>query len=537
VQPALELLEGRTTPAVLTVTSAADPHEGGLLTLREAIALANADASSGQSDTITFADSLDGATVTLTNGPLELTRASTNATVTVDGAGQITVSGNDSGGVFQVSGHVELDGLTITGGRVRDLGGGIYNGGTLTISDSTITGNTSGYSAGGIENQGTLIISRCTLAGNTALAGGGIENDAGTVTVLDSAFIDNAALGDSGGGIANVLGTVTVNDSTFVGNAALYSGGGISNYEGLVTVSNSSIVANSAAIDGGGGIATARAPFTVSNSIVAGNNAPAGPDIWGGVDGRSRYNVVGVVREPIGIQDGVNHNQLGTADQPIDPVLGPLEDNGGPTLTFALLPGSPALGAGGPSTMLVRPVDAAATSLPVDYTAGLAVNPGLIVQIDSEQLLITAVDTANNMFTVVRGANGTKATDHDPGADLFPASDQRGAPRVVDGSLDVGAYQSQPVNPPVALRNPEAIRIAAMSTFTAPRYDVGSPHNSLFPFPPRKKIEESWNRPYRAPHSMREGPKSPRPTQRARHDALQVGHCNAEVDPDGGIAV
>jgi hypothetical protein len=145
-----------------------------------------------------------------------------------------------------------------------------------------------------------------------------------------------------------------------------------------------------------------------------------------------------------GISDGVNGNQIGTADNPLDPLLAPLDNYGGPTQTFALLAGSPALGAGGPGATLTGPVDAAATSLCVDYAAGLAVGPGLTTQVDGEQLLITAVDTTGNTFTVVRGVNGTTAAAHDPGASLFPATDQRGAPRVVNGSIDIGAYQSQP---------------------------------------------------------------------------------------------
>jgi hypothetical protein len=92
---------------------------------------------------------------------------------------------------------------------------------------------------------------------------------------------------------------------------------------------------------------------------------------------------------------------------PLDPRLGPLGDYGGPTQTFALLPGSPALGAGGPSTTLTSPVDASATTLSVDDAAALAVTPGLTIEIDGEQLTITGVDIMTNTLTVVRGVNGT----------------------------------------------------------------------------------------------------------------------------------
>jgi hypothetical protein len=123
--------------------------------------------------------------------------------------------------------------------------------------------------------------------------------------------------------------------------------------------------------------------------------------------------------------------------------LGPLDYYGGVTQTFPLLPGSPALGAGGPNATLTSPVDASATTLSVDDAAALAVTPGLTIEIDGEQLMITAVNTVTNTLTVVRGVNGTSAAAHGLGAGLFPATDQRGLPRVVLGAIDIGAFQTQ----------------------------------------------------------------------------------------------
>src|SRR5262249_32207411 len=120
---ALELARG----PLLTVTSTLDVHSDGLLSLREAVALANTDAGRGQSATILFDPGLCTATITLSAGPLELSGASATATETIDGGGRITVSGADASRVFQVDAGVraELDSLTITHGRATGAGGGI----------------------------------------------------------------------------------------------------------------------------------------------------------------------------------------------------------------------------------------------------------------------------------------------------------------------------------------------------------------------------------------------------------------------------
>jgi hypothetical protein len=543
---------------VLTVTSAADTHQDGLLTLREAVALGNTDAASGQSDTINFDAGLGSATITLTGGQLALTGASSSATETIDGAGSITVSGNHASRVFQVGAgvHAELDGLAITGGSelfsgggISDqgtltvsgctlsgnsavygpgggilnagtltvsgctlsgnsvtgpggngggiangstammshctisnnsapaggLGGGLYNdGGMMTVRDSAINGNTAGYGGAGIENDfATLAVSDSTFAGNSGGVGGGIENCQSTLTVTGSTFAGNATRADGGGGISNFEGPVTVSNSTIAGNSATYGGGGILNYQGPVTVSNSTIAGNSVTYrtGEGGGIYNYQGPLTLSNSIVAGNTAFSGPDLSGPADPRGSSNLIGNGRGLTGISDGVNGNQIGTADNPLDPLLAPLDDYGGPTQTFALLAGSPALGAGGPGATLTSPVDATAAGLRVDYAAGLAVSPGLTIQVDSEQLLITAVNTTGNTFTVVRGVNGTTAAAHDPGASLSPATDQRGAPRVVNGSIDIGAYQSQP-DPQGVLRTSDSVSAGVACTLTVTAFDA-----------------------------------------------------------------
>src|SRR5260370_25869021 len=74
-------------------------------------------------------------------------------------------------------------------------------------------------------------------------------------------------------------------------------------------------------------------------------------DVYGALGPNGDYNLIGDGTNMTGLSNGVNGNQVGSAASPIDPLLGPLADNGGPTKTHALLPGSPALNAGDPSQL------------------------------------------------------------------------------------------------------------------------------------------------------------------------------------------
>jgi hypothetical protein len=222
-------------------------------------------------------------------------------------------------------------------------GGGIYNGGTLMIANSTVSNNNAGVSdpfpmgtGGGISNSGTLMITNSTISGNQGyLAAGGIENG-GILTITNSAVSSNGATGQHdgqpwghGGGI---VGDVTFNNSTLSGNYANLSTGGI---EGSGTIINSTISGNS-----NGGISV-NGTLEIGNSIL--NAGASGPNISnnGGTVTSHGYNVSS--------DDGSGY-LTGPGDQiNTNPMLGSLQDNGGPTLTHALLPGSPAIDAGDPN--------------------------------------------------------------------------------------------------------------------------------------------------------------------------------------------
>jgi len=209
-------------------------------------------------------------------------------------------------------------------------GGGIYyyDGGTLTVSNSTLFGNSATGASGkggGIdsENYGTLTVSNSTLSGNSAAYGGGIYN---------SGY------------------TLTVSNSTLSGNSADYYGGGISTSSPYpVTLTNVTLTANRADRYAGGLYVFSGLPV-LHNTLIAGNfrgaTGTTADDVYGSLNSGGDYNLIGDRSGMTGLVNGVNGNQVGSASDPIDPQLGPLDANGGPTLTHALLPGSPAIDAG-----------------------------------------------------------------------------------------------------------------------------------------------------------------------------------------------
>jgi hypothetical protein len=155
-----------------------------------------------------------------------------------------------------------------------------------------------------------------------------------------------------GGGIANE-GMLTVSNCTFNGNSSQGEGGALSNGGNGVATAVATILActiSGNTADLGGGIANFDT-LTLRSVIVAGNTEGTGgqgPDVFGAVRSASGFNLVGDGTGMTGISNGVNNNLVGSASAPIDPRLGPLADNGGPTQTMALLADSPAIDRGDP---------------------------------------------------------------------------------------------------------------------------------------------------------------------------------------------
>ncbi|MDP9372644.1 MAG: Ig-like domain repeat protein [Chloroflexota bacterium] len=319
---------------------------------------------------VTFDCGADPVTITISS-----TKTITGNT-TIDGGGKIAISG---GGTVRV--------LAVDAGATLELR-------NVTIANGFAPGNISVDLPGGagILNRGTTIITNSTIADNkgqccTPSTGGGLSNEGGTVTIADSTFARNY-VGGSGGAIENFNGTLTITNSTFDGNEA-NGGGGIFNHgrccmgfggEARVTVTNSTFTRNSGSA--GGAIFNAqnaqlnppvnRAVVTVTNSTFNENSA-SGLGVTPPTGGVFRNNGGTLtVRNSIaansrayaapgechGALDAASANNLATDDTcgagfavttGAALKLGPLADNGGPTRTFALGAGSPAIDAGDPA--------------------------------------------------------------------------------------------------------------------------------------------------------------------------------------------
>jgi hypothetical protein len=248
-----------------------------------------------------------------------------NRRVTIQGEGarNTTVDGSPGGTFHDPVFVIGMEGGVVT---IADLaianGHGVHGGigieGDLTLLNCTVRDNEATYCGGGIANGGRLTVVGSTFVGNRASCGGGISNS-GRMTITNSTLSNNwAGPADpgtgsgKGGGISNAA-YAHVSDSTLTGNSADDKGGGIYN----------------------GGMS----PFTMANTIVANNAAPLGPDCSGPLASLD-YNLM---EDASGctISGDTGHNITG-----LDPEMGTLANNGGPTKTHALLPGSPAFDAG-----------------------------------------------------------------------------------------------------------------------------------------------------------------------------------------------
>jgi hypothetical protein len=416
----LESLEGRWVPSTVT-----NLNDAGAGSLRQAII----DTSAG--GTVDFQDGLSG-TITLTTGELAINK---DLTIAGPGSSVITVSGNHASRVFDIGATftVDISGLTIAdGGGTAQVGAGIWNAGTLTLTDSTLRGNiASGRSAigGGIYNEGgTVTVTGSTFSGNSAVSqfltggGGGIGNQ-GMLTLTDSTFSGNSVSGPGGGGGISNSGTLTVSNSSLSDNSA-YRGGGIANF-GTLTVSNSTLSDNSAngGIFGEGGGILNSGTLMSGNTIVAGNTAFGSPDFKGDLTSQG-YNLIG---DGTGGSGYADTDLVGTASMPINPNLGPLQDNGGPTQTMALLSGSPALNAGDPAQLgvadqrgVVRAGGVNIGTYQASATAFVLAAPDTVSSGVPFDVTVTAVDPYGQVAVGYTGTVTFSTTDLDPGV-VLPA--------------------------------------------------------------------------------------------------------------------
>lgn len=304
--------------------------------------------------------------------------------------GNVTVSNNsathEGGGITNEMARLELNTVNAVGNYSGGDGGGLYSfAGDVTINAGSFRDNTAVSEGGGIENTGRVTarigkmrINRVEISGNTAAIGGGVDNKRDSQMVIESSYIHNNHATQNGGGLANQSseafdpGQMVVNRSTIAYNTTDGNGGGIFTLRNKTYLRNVTVTENSA-VGSGGGLANdgtgrysvvnatiarnsannaggiynnAAGTFGIANSIVALNTATTSNPDAAGTFSFSTYNLIGVVGSAVGFVNGVDGNIVGTSGSPIDPLLGTLQNNGGPTPTLAVLAGSQAIDAG-----------------------------------------------------------------------------------------------------------------------------------------------------------------------------------------------
>lgn len=312
VRPGLLALEERRllTP-FMVMDNSDDPSDTGSLRYGLSHATSGTD--------ITFAPNVTG-TITLTHGLLDINQ---NVTITGPSTGQLAISGNKKSRIFSIE-----------------------SGATATISLLTITnGKESDDYGGGLYNRGTLIMNACTVSNNVAgdKYGGGVYNIHGTVTLTNCTFYNNSS-SSYGGGVYN-QGTANVTNCTFYDNVADYEGGGIYNDSTAklvaCTLTNNSVPASGKGY--GGGLYN-NGTVSMIDTLLAGNTVPdaySGGNVYGYVASQG-HNLISNTEGSSGwISSDVQNKPANLAS---------INYYGGPTQTFALSPGSPALGAGGPAS-------------------------------------------------------------------------------------------------------------------------------------------------------------------------------------------
>ena len=319
---------------------------------------------------------LTGGDVTLYGGGIQSRENLTLVASTVSG----NFSANIGGGIWEYEANLNLVSSTITGNGARVGGGVEVRYGDLSISSSTIQANKAthgsvsfatniiGCVGGGIFfDSGNLTITGSTIADNDADGdGGGIVVGSANASIVASTISGNRALGDDLNGTIPIYGgnaggilvgntTLSIRETTISGNSARLAGGGVSLRYSALTASRSTITGNRADANGAGGgtvgggvnVPADGSSATLDGTIVAGNlrGSSTRDDIAGAAT--ARYSLIGdntgaTITSVVG-------NLIGTSAAPIDALLAPLANNGGPTWTHALLGGSLAIDRGDPT--------------------------------------------------------------------------------------------------------------------------------------------------------------------------------------------
>lgn len=317
---------------------------------------------------------LDGSQIDRVLHVLEGTKVQINGVTVRNGRTPDGENGEDGGGIANAGELLLSDCLVasnVTGNGVSalgagGLGGGIWNGGVLTLRRTVVSDNVTGDGGeggeggygGGLYNAyaATLTLEESSVAGNRTGAGGGSGAggsgaglfNVGTAILTNSTIRSNqTAAGGWGGAISNV-GALSLRNTTISSNRAGGHGGGVDNASNATAeFKNATVVENAADEDrdgfgDGGGFYNEGGVVQAANSLLALNRDGDQPMDCSGALTSLGFNLIQVV-DGCTISGDATGNLVG-----LNPQIGPLADNGGATLTHALLANSPAIDRGNP---------------------------------------------------------------------------------------------------------------------------------------------------------------------------------------------
>lgn len=383
-------------------------------------------------------------------------------------------------------------------------------GSVVTISASTVISNQADFLGGAIyADSSDLTIQNSSLSDNQANFGGAIYNSkdfgfGGTATIVNSALISNTANGGDGGAIRIVDSQFTIANSTLSNNQAIGSegSGGEGGAIGIVPflnsnsilITNTTIYSNFASIQGGGIQAdSGYGSGSIKNSIVANNVAASAANCGGDTITSAGNN----------IDSGTSCNFSSSGDlSNTDPLLGTLGDNGGATLTHALLAGSPAINAADNAACaadpinnidqrgVLRPQGAFCDIGAVEETSSLAIAKVSINQDGEpiqpgERITYTVSVTNTSSLTATGGIISDTVpvnTTFVPGSiKLNPsgAGTEGVTPPTLASNLTIGAGQSVSVTYAVTVNTPLANQTRIVNTASVTSSEVSSPQTSV----------------------------------------------------------
>lgn len=368
-----------------------------------------------------------------------------NMIISATGALTPTVTGDPNtwaDRIFHILiGTVTIKHIAISRGNISSDGGGgvkIESGASLILSDSLIENNGGAFQGGGIVNYGTATLTNVTLSGNDSSSGGGIFNSLGALTLTNLAFISNTA--NYGAAIRNIGGALTLTGLTFLSNHATTYGGGVYNDGGTIALSNSTLE-NNRGDNNGGGIYLLGGSAVLTNVTLVSNSATGGNG--GGIYANSTTMLTNVTLS------GNHANTFG----------GGIFNSDLTTLTNVTLYGNSGAGEGGISNQggtmtLTNTIVANSTggncggtlggsfNLSDDNNCGFNANSGQ----DNANLKLLPLGNYGGP-TLTHMPYGGPAIDHGTNTGC-PSTDQRGKPRPVNVTCDVGAVERQLVDYP-----------------------------------------------------------------------------------------